>query len=127
MAELSKQCRAEVEDKVGKLAEVTDKITDAAVNIRGALGWVSDGTGHLVVLADDFEKVCGAIAPVVSKCEQIEVVCLSLPNEVGALGKIAHKLADAGISINMMYATAAGEEALIVLETSDNAKAAELI
>ncbi len=127
MAELGSKIHAEVEDKVGKLAEVTDKITAAAINIRAAVAWVEDGRGHIILVTDDNSAACEAIAPVVSSCTSEEAVILTVPNEVGALNKISHTLTDAGIAINGIVAAASDESALIVLNTSDNAKTAELI
>ncbi|MHC4294047.1 MAG: hypothetical protein ACYSTL_00510 [Planctomycetota bacterium] len=127
MAEIGSQIHAVVEDKVGKLAEVTDKITDAGVNILAAVAWVQDGKGHLEMVTSDNNAACDAVAPLADTCTSEEIVHLTLPNEVGALNKISHTLAEAGISITMLYAAAAGGSAMVVLRTSDNARAAELI
>jgi len=127
MAEIGKQIHAEVEDKVGKLAELTDKIAEAGVNILAVAAWAEGQRGHILLVTDDNEKACQAIRPVVANCEFKEAICVNLPNEVGALGKVAHKLAEAGIGIEMMHASAAGAAVLAVLGTSDNARAAELI
>ncbi len=127
MAEIRTQVHIEMEDKVGRLAEATDKLKEAGVNVRALVAWVQDGTGHLVFLPDDPGKLEQVECPEAKKMEQSEVVCVELPDEVGALNAISRKLADAGIQINMCCATAAAGKALTVLQTSDNAKAAELI
>jgi hypothetical protein len=129
MAKICKQCRATTEDKVGKLAEVTGKVKAAGINIQGLVAWVEGDTGHLLLLADDAEKACQAVQDSgVKSCDSDEVVCVQVANQPGALNAVAGKLADAGIGIDLVYATAAeGGQATIVLRTSDNAKAAELI
>ena len=128
MAEIRRQCKAVVSDKVGRLAEVTDRIKAAGVNILAMCAWVAEGQGHLLVVGSDPKKCCDALCTVVDECDWSEVVCATVANEVGALNAAAHKLADAGVQVNMAYA-ACGEadQALIVLETSDNAKAAEIL
>ena len=128
MAEIRRQCRAVVSDKVGRLAEVTDRIKEAGVNILALCAWVEEGRGHILVVGSDPEECCNALSKVVDKCEWDEVVCAKVANEVGALNTIAHKLAEADIQVNTIYASCAEtEEAMVVLQTSNNAKAAEIL
>ena len=127
MAERGTQIHAEVTDKVGKLAEVTDALSTAGVNILAAVAWVEGGRGHIRMITDDNDKACDAVQGVVDKCECGEALWTRVPNEVGALGKVSHALGDAGIAIKLIYATTAGDESLVVLDTSDNAKAAEIV
>ena len=127
MAELCPQVHLKVEDKVGKLDELTAMLAEAGVNIRGAAAWVEGTTGHMMMVADDCDKACATLGKDVDSCDCHEVVCVNVSNEVGALNKIAHTLSESGIAINVLYASAAGGESLIVLNTSDNTKAAELI
>ena len=128
MAEIRKQCRAVVSDKVGRLAEVTSQIKQAGVNILALSAWVEEGQGHIMVVAAEAEKCCQALSKVVDKCEWDEVVCVEVKNEVGALDTIAGKLAEANIQVNKVFATCAqGGQAMIVLKTSDNAKATQIL
>jgi len=128
MAEICRQCVAEVANQVGRLAEVTDKIKDAGVNIRAICAWVEGDRGKLLLAAEDPDKACECLSGVCEKCDLSEVVLVKVANEPGALNVIAHKLADEGIGINMVQATAGeGPEAVILLDTTDNAKAAEIV
>ena len=128
MAEIRKQCRAVVSDKVGRLAEVTDHLKEAGVDILAVCAWTEEGCGHILVVGSDPEKCCHALSKVVDKCEWDEVVCAKVPNEVGALNAVAHKLAEASIQVDKVYASCGkADEAMIVLQTSDNAKAAEIL
>ncbi|MHC4983778.1 MAG: ACT domain-containing protein [Planctomycetota bacterium] len=128
MAKIAEQLKIQVADKVGKLAEITQALKDAGVNIIAANAWVQEGQGFMYLLADDADKASKALDPVVDRCDTAgRVVCLKVPNTPGALNEVATKLADAGIAIKLCYATTAGNEAMIVLDTSDNAKAGELI
>jgi len=128
MAKLCKQVRIEVPDAVGKLADVGEKLAAAGVNMLSVAAWVEDGKGVLLVVPDDCDKACAALEKVAGACRCDEVVCAEMPNQPGALAKAARKLADAGIAIQHAHGTAcAGKTACVVLATSDNAKAAELI
>jgi len=117
-----------VADEVGKLAQVTDRIKDAGLNILALAAWVEGDKGKLIAHTDDNEKACAAVTDSVENCGWKEGICVKSPNTPGALGEIAHKLADAGINIELVYATVAdGPEAVVILHTSDNAKAAEIV
>jgi len=128
MAQICKQIQVEVANEVGKLAQLTDRIKDAGVNICCACAWVEGDRGKLTMVTEDHEKALSAIQDTVDSCETGEVVCVSIANRLGALNEIARKLADAGINIKSVYATTGhAEEATIVLTTTDNAKAAEIL
>jgi hypothetical protein len=128
MAELTRQCNATVSNSTGKLAEVTDKLKDAGVNILAMCAWGDGNLGHLMLVADDPQKACQSISPAVDQCGWDEVVRVQVANTPGALNEIAHKLADAGIDIVFTYAsTTDAPEATVILNTSDNAQAAEIL
>ena len=115
-------------DKIGRLAEVTDQIKQAGVNILALSAWVEEGQGYIMAVGSDAEKCCQALSKVADKCEWDEVVCAKVKNEVGTLNTIAQKLAQANIQVEKVYATCGkADEAMIVLKTSDNAKAAKIL
>lgn len=128
MAEIRKQCVLEVEDDVGQLAELTDRIQAAAINITAVCARAEQGVGRVMVVSDDHDKLYTAVSPFVDRCEFREVICVPIANRPGGLHGIASALADAGIRIELIYATAGEEsEALVVVDTSDNRKAAEIL
>lgn len=128
MATLSRQMTVTMKDRVGALADLTEKVKGAGVNILALCAWVQNGTGHLLMLTDDNRAACQAIQSLVGQCREDEVISLTLPNTPGALNEAARKLADAGIGIELAYASA-GEalQSAIVLKTTDNARAAGLV
>ncbi len=128
MAQVCKEIRITTADKVGKLAEVTDKIKAAGVNICALCAWVEGQTGKLLLVTEDNDKACAAASDAVDRCEVGEVVCVTVANKPGALNEVARKLADAGIGVDLCYATSAhGDKASVILSTTDNAKAAKLL
>jgi len=128
MAGIYKQIVADVHDEPGKLSELTDRLKFAGLNIRAICGWSMHGRGHVMLITDDNDKACHAIEPVVDAVREEEVVCVTVPNETGALSTVAHKLGDAGIFIKAIYAAPDDEaESLIVISTDNNARAAELL
>jgi len=115
-------------NSIGKLAEVTGGLKSSGVNIQAMCAWAEGDTARMMLVADDPQKACENISPVVSECGWDDVVCVKAANTPGALNEIAAKLAGAGIDIAFVYAsTTEGPEATIILSTSDNAKAAEIL
>jgi len=128
MATVCKTNIVTVADKVGRLAELTGKIKDAGINILALVGWADAQTGHMHIVSEDAEKLCGVLCDEVDSCSYGEIVCVKLPDRPGALNEAATKLAEAGIGIEMVFATACdAPEAAIVMATTDNAKAAEIL
>jgi len=128
MACLCKEIHATVPDKVGLLADATAKVKEAGVNITALCAWVEGNKGHLRMITEDNDKVCQLVSPLMETCEVDESVCVKAPNTPGSLNEIARKLADAGININLVYSTVSdAPEATVVLKTTDNVKAAEIL
>ena len=128
MGTLCKQCVVQVADGLSRLGSLTEKIKQARINIVAVCAWVEAGRGRVMLVTEDHDKVCMAITPLVDECEFREVVLTRAPDEVGSLNRISRKLAEAGIELHLLYASA-GEagQAAVVLDTSDNARAAKLI
>jgi hypothetical protein len=60
--------------------------------------------------------------------EERDVVEVEVPDKPGELQKIAKKIAEAGIDIEYMYATASsGKAETCIFMTSDNSKAMKVI
>jgi len=127
MAKPCKSCFLTVENEVGKLAAVTAKLGDAGLNIHAICAWTEGNVGKLIACTDDNEKAC-EVFKTFGDCGWKEGITLMADNRAGALQEIAATLADAGIDIDLIYATATdGPTARVVLYTSDNAKAADLV
>ncbi len=65
MADIRRQCLIEIEDRIGRLAEITDRIRHAEINILSICAWVDRGVARIVMVTDDHDKVCMAITPIV--------------------------------------------------------------
>ncbi len=128
MAQICKQITLTTDDKVGLLADVTGAIRDAGVNILALCAWAEGGEGHLMAATDDPEAACCAAGPLAKDCAFNEAICTKVANRRGELHALSRRLADAGISIQTLYA-AAGEadETCAVPITDDNARAAGLL
>jgi len=128
MAEIVSTMNIEVEDQVGKLAEITRTLKQAGLDIKALCAWVEGKTGRMILVTDDNDKACASLADQVGACHMSQCLAVTVPDQIGALEQVASKLAEAGIAINFVAATTSGgQEAMILMDTADNAEAARLV
>ena len=117
-----KQLSVFLENKKGRLSDVTLALAQAGVNIR-ALS-IADTTdfGILRLIVDDPEKACGALQDAGYAVSIREVLAIGITDRPGALADALRPLRDAGIVIEYMYAFLgkAGDKAMVILKVSDN-------
>jgi hypothetical protein len=123
-AKKTKEISFTMPDKVGLLSEVTTAIAGARVNIAAICAYAMENSAYFMLTADSTAKAKKALAPLGVAIDERDVVEVEIPNKPGELQKIA----DAGIDIEYMYATAGkGKTATCVLKTADDQKAMRVI
>jgi len=115
-------------NKVGLLSEVTTAIAGAKVNITAICAYAMDKDAYFMLTTDSNAKAKKALAPLGVTLEEGDVVEIEVPNKAGELQKAAKRLADAGIDVEYMYATAgAGKTATCVFKTADDKKTIKVV
>jgi hypothetical protein len=91
-----------LENKPGEMARMGEALGAAGVSVEGGGGWVVDGSGYMHFLFDDGEAARQALENVGIKVLGVrEVLVQKLRQDVpGQLGKIARRIADAGVNID---------------------------
>src|SRR5919206_787169 len=105
MAEQMKDLTIEVDDRPGVAAQIGESLGRAGVNIEAIVG-VVPGSGKAVgrVLVSDSTKARRAIEEAgVRVVGEHDVLVVQIPDRPGELGKIARKVADAGVNLNGLY------------------------
>jgi len=96
-----------LEDKLGTLAALGEALGAAGVNIDGICGVTSDGEGLLHLLVEDPEIARRTLEENGFDLEvERQVLLVDIINRPGELGGIARRLAEAGLSIDLLYLTA---------------------
>jgi len=114
-----------IENKSGRLAEVTSILTEAGVNIRAlALAETSD-FGILRLIVNDTERALKALREAGITVTKTEVVAVEVPDRPGGLGQILNAISDAGINVEYMYAFVekSGENAIVIFRFDEIARA----
>ena len=122
-AKLGKEIILDTGKETGVLAKVTGSIKEAGVNIIAWCAWEESAKGSFRIVTDNNGKAVEALQKSGLKPQQQEIILATLGNKVGTLAEKGQKLAGAGININYCYASVQGNEALMIISTSDNTQA----
>jgi hypothetical protein len=122
-----KQLSVFLENKSGRLTEVTQILGDLNINISALSIADTAEYGILRMIVTDPDKAVVALKEQGFSVSLTQVICLLTPDTPGALYKSLQILSDAGISIQYMYAFAMGEKASIVIKTDALEEAIETL
>lgn len=114
-----KQLSVFLENKSGRLTEVTDTLGEAGINISALSIADTSEYGILRLVVSDPDQALQKLREKQFSVSLTDVACLSTPNESGALAKALKILSQANISIAYMYAFSMGEKALVVIRTEN--------
>ena len=105
-----------LENKPGEMARMGEALGAAGVSVEGGGGLVVDGKGYMHFLFDDGEAARKALENVgIEVLDVREVLAQKLRQDVpGQLGKIARRMADAGVNIEVVYSDHANQLILVV-------------
>ncbi len=118
-----------IENKSGRLAEVTRLLGDAGVNIRAlSLADTSD-FGILRLIVNDREKAKTVLKENGFTVSKTEVVAVEVPDRPGGLSQILQTLDSNSINVEYMYAFVerCGENAVIIFRFDETDKAIQAL
>ena len=125
-----KQIVVSIENAAGRLAEVTEALGKAGINLR-ALNLVDTGAfGQLRLLVSDVATTRRILMELQIPAYINEVVAAEIEDKPGSLAKILRVLTDANIHVIFMYAFIGGISdggAVMIFRFSDNDKAVEVL
>lgn len=114
-----------VENKSGRLAEVTEALAGAGVNIRALSLADTTDFGILRVIVNDTEKAKRILAEGGFTVMKTDVVAVEVPDQPGGLASILRMIGEAGMNVEYMYAFVKhGAENAIVVFRFDELDAA---
>ena len=111
----------------GTVAKVAETLGKAGVNLQG-IGYPTGARGVLRVIANESTKALAALKAAKLNVRQTkEVLVLSIPDEPGALGAVARKLAKARVNIEAFYVVGSDSGRLRVVFAVDKLDKAKTI
>ena len=119
-----KQLSVFIENKAGRVSEVSDVLGHAGVNIRGFA--ISDTADYGIVrlVVDDPEVGKAALHDAGFTVKEGDVICVELPDQPGGLAAVLKIVANAGVNIEYVYSLIA---TYIVINVADVDKALQLL
>jgi hypothetical protein len=118
----------ELDNKPGALADVTEAIGQAGINITAVTGATCGGQGRVVFAADDESAVRTLFGDSGRAYTETEIVTVDLPHAPGALARVARQLAMDGINIEaVMPMGMAGDSVTVGFVTDDPVTAGEVL
>ncbi len=100
-------------DRPGTLAQASDALGRAGVNIEGAFGFVIDERGVYHVLVRDAERARRALIDSGFEIQaERSVIVLPISNRPGEAARLLRRIANADVNLDVMYTTLDGQVVL---------------
>jgi hypothetical protein len=119
-----KQLSVFIENKAGRVSEITEVLGHANVNIRGFS--VSDTADYGIVrlVVDRPDDAVTALHGAGFTVKESDVICLKLPDQPGGLAGVLRVIADAGVNIEYVYSLIS---TFVVVNVADVDRALQLL
>lgn len=92
-----------IENKAGRVSEVTDVLGQAGINIRGFSVSDTADYGIIRLVVNDPAAGKAALKDAGFTVKEAEVICINLPDQPGGLAGVLKLVADAGVNIEYVY------------------------
>ncbi len=122
-----KQLSIFLENKTGRLAEISEILGKAGINMSAFSVADTSDFGILRLIVSDPEKALKELTKKDFSVKLTDVICLNVPNTPGALSKAMKILKEASVEIEYMYAYSLGESAISVIKPQDIDKCIEVL
>ena len=118
-----------VENKPGRLAEITEVLAGAGIDIRAISVADTSDFGILRVIVDKPQEAVKALKEHGMTVSLTNVIAVGIDDEPGAFSKAVRLLADEGFDMEYMYAFISRDEgrACVILRVEDNTGAVKAL
>jgi hypothetical protein len=118
-----------LENKAGRLAEVTRILGEAGINIRALSLADTTDFGILRLIVDQFDQAQKVLKDKGFTVGKTDVVAIEVPDRPGGLGSVLAVLATADINVEYMYAFVqhSGKNAVIIFRFDNLEEAIQLL
>jgi hypothetical protein len=118
-----------LENKSGRLAEVTRLLGEGGINIRALTLADTTDFGILRLIVNDNVKALKLLKKEGFTVGKTEVVAIEVPDRPGGLAEILERLGEAGVNVEYMYAFVekSGDDAVVIFRFDDPEQAVSLL
>lgn len=124
-----KQLSVFVENKLGRLAEITRVIGDAGVDIRALSIADTSDFGILRLIVDKPDAALDALKKAGITVSLTDVIAVGIEDTPGSFAKVVKMMSDAGLAIEYMYAfiSRSDSKAFVITRVENPAKGIEVM
>jgi hypothetical protein len=128
-AKIAKEVIIRVRNEIGVLAGLSRVVADKGINVLAANAWVEGEDAVVRIVTDDNLRVMDALRAKSYNPREKDVVLVETPHKPGLLKHLTEKLAQAGIDIQHLYASATADQSkcLLVFACANNDRAVVLL
>jgi len=125
----TKQVSIFLENKKGRLADVTKVLSDEGVNIRALSLAETTDYGVLRLIVSDLERCMSALRAHGLAAQATDVIAVEVPDRPGGLHGVVETLDREGLNIEYMYAFVEknGDNAIVFFKIDDGARAVDTL
>ena len=116
---LAKQLSVFLENKSGRLTEVTDVLGTSGVNLSAVSIADNSDFGILRCIVSDPDKAYQVLKAAHFAVKITDVIGFTCPNTCGSLAKVMKHLSENGVFIEYMYSFANGNVAHVIIRPTD--------
>jgi hypothetical protein len=118
-----------LENKAGRLAEVTKVLGEGGINIRALSLADTTDFGILRLIVDQYDKARDVLKQHGFTVGKTEVVAIEVPDRPGGLAWVLQILSDSDVNVEYMYAFVqhSGKNAVIIFRFDNLERAIELL
>jgi hypothetical protein len=113
-----------IENKAGRVSEVTAKLGEAQINIRGFSVSDTADYGILRLIVDKPQEAQDVLTAAGFTVKESDVICVDLPDHPGGLAGVLRIVSEAGVNIEYVYSLIG---TYVVLNVSDADRAITLL
>ena len=115
-------------NEVGVLADISQALADAGINIETISAEGLAEQGVITLTADSHDDALRVLMVAGYKAVSDDSLILRLPDEPGALAKVAGRFKDAGVNIQSLHIVERqGDHTIVTLAAEDRAQAEALV
>jgi len=106
--------------RVGLLADVTEALYAAGVNILAIGAYDKGDDGEFLMITDNNKATYAALEPLGGEVDMQSVIVAEVPNKPGKLAAISKVLSENDINVSQVYATSVdGADTVMVVLTAE--------
>ena len=115
-------------NEVGVLADISQALADAGINIETISAEGLAEQGVITLTTDSHDDALRVLMDAGYKAVSDDSLILRLPDEPGALAKVAGRFKDAGVNIQSLHIVERqGDHTIVALAAEDRAQAESLV